>query len=139
MSTEVLLADDPLYEELYDVRREAEAMGNFVDRDVTPDVHALRAQSPVHRGNLRQLLGLEPAQRHERERRDLCVKPRTHRNPWRLDLALQPSPTTLGHRPPTAHHTPEQPARVLQLAGERWDEDELEARFPRLWARMLQD
>jgi cytochrome P450 len=64
MSTEVLLADDPLYEELYDVRREAEAMGNFVDRDVTPDVHALRAQAPVHRGNLRQLLGLEPAQRH---------------------------------------------------------------------------
>lgn len=64
MSTEVLLADDPLYEELYDIRKEAEAMGNFVDRDVTPEVHALRAKAPVHKGNLRELLGLEPVQRH---------------------------------------------------------------------------
>ena len=28
---------------------------------------------------------------------------------------LQPSPTTLSHRPPTAHHPPEQPARDLHL------------------------
>src|SRR6185436_10109201 len=29
---------------------------------------------------------------------------------------LQPSPPTLSHRPPTTHHTAEQPARYLQLA-----------------------
>ena len=55
---DVLTADDPLYQELYDVRREAEAMGNFIDRDVTQDIHALRAAAPVHKGKLRELLGL---------------------------------------------------------------------------------
>jgi cytochrome P450 len=64
MSNEVLLGNDPLYEELYDIRKEAEAIGNFVDRDVTPEVHALRAQAPVHKSNLRELLGLEPVRRH---------------------------------------------------------------------------
>ncbi|PEQ10417.1 cytochrome [Novosphingobium sp. PC22D] len=53
-----MTADDPLYEELYDVRREAEAMGNFIDRDVTAEIHALRAQAPVHKGKLREILGL---------------------------------------------------------------------------------
>jgi len=55
---DVLVADDPLYHELYDVRREAEAMGNFIERDVTPEIHALRAQAPVHKGKLREILGL---------------------------------------------------------------------------------
>ena len=55
---DVLTADDPLYEELYDVRREAESMGNFIERDVTPEIHALRAQAPVHKGKLREILGL---------------------------------------------------------------------------------
>ena len=63
--TDVLLADDPLYNELYDVRREAEAMGNFIERDVTPEIAALRAQAPVHKGKLRELLGL-PASRSPR-------------------------------------------------------------------------
>jgi hypothetical protein len=40
---DVLTADDPLYEDLYDVRREAESLGNFIDRDVTGEIHALRA------------------------------------------------------------------------------------------------
>lgn len=62
--TDALLADDPLYNELYDVRREAEVMGNFIDRDVTPDIHALRAKAPVHRGKLRELLGLPEHVRH---------------------------------------------------------------------------
>lgn len=63
---DVLTADDPLYEELYDVRREAEAMGNLVERDVTPDIHALRAQAPVHKGRLRELLGLPVSyERHQ--------------------------------------------------------------------------
>jgi len=56
--SDVLTADDPLYEELYDVRREAEAMGNFIDRDVTPEIHQLRAAAPVHKGKLREILGL---------------------------------------------------------------------------------
>lgn len=58
MSDDVLTADDPLYEELYDVRREAESMGNFIDRDVTPEIHELRAKGPVHKGKLREILGL---------------------------------------------------------------------------------
>ncbi len=62
--TDVLTADDPLYEELYDVRREAEAMGNFIDRDVTDEIHALRAEAPVHKGKLRELLGLPDHDRH---------------------------------------------------------------------------
>lgn len=61
---DVLLADDPLYEELYDVRKEAEAMGNFVERDVMPEVHALRALAPVHKGKLRELLDLPAHDRH---------------------------------------------------------------------------
>jgi cytochrome P450 len=62
--SDVLLADDPLYEELYDVRREAEAMGNLIERDVIPEIAALRAQAPVHKGKLRELLGLPPHNRH---------------------------------------------------------------------------
>jgi cytochrome P450 len=66
MASDVLTADDPLYEELYDVRREAEAMGNFIDRDVTPEIHALRAQAPVHKGKLREILGLPASyERHQ--------------------------------------------------------------------------
>ena len=57
-ASDVLVADDPLYHELYDVRREAEAMGNLVEQDVTPAIHALRAQAPVHKGKLREILGL---------------------------------------------------------------------------------
>jgi len=66
MASDVLTADDPLYEELYDVRRDAEAMGNFIDRDVTPEIHALRAQAPVHKGKLREILGLPASyERHQ--------------------------------------------------------------------------
>jgi cytochrome P450 len=61
---DVLLADDPLYKELYDVRREAEAMGNLVEEDMGPAIAALQAQAPVHRGKLRELLGLPEHQRH---------------------------------------------------------------------------
>lgn len=64
MTTDVLTADDPLYEELYDVRKEAESIGNFVERDVTAEIHALRARAPVHKGKLRELLGLPDHVRH---------------------------------------------------------------------------
>ena len=62
---DVLTADDPLYEELYDVRREAEAVGNAIDVGaVMPQVHALRVQGPVHKGKLREILGLPEHDRH---------------------------------------------------------------------------
>ncbi len=64
---DVLIADDPLYEELYDVRREAEAIGNSVDVDaIMPQLHALRARAPVHKGRVRELLGLPHHDRHVR-------------------------------------------------------------------------
>lgn len=64
---DVLTTDDPLYEELYDVRREAESVGNAIDVGaVMPQVHALRAQGPVLKGRLRELLGLPLHERHAR-------------------------------------------------------------------------
>jgi cytochrome P450 len=62
--TDVLTADDPLYEELYDVRREAEEFGNLVEEDMNPGMNALRERAPVQKGFLRDLLGLPHHQRH---------------------------------------------------------------------------
>jgi cytochrome P450 len=65
--TDVLTTDDPLYEELYDVRREAEGIGNLVDVEAAvPRLHALRAKAPVHKGRVRELLGLPHHDRHVR-------------------------------------------------------------------------
>ena len=61
---DVLTTDDPLYTELYDVRREAEVMGNLVEIDPYPPIAALRERAPVHKGFLRQLLGLPEYYRH---------------------------------------------------------------------------
>lgn len=64
---DVLTADDPLYEELYDVRREAESVGNAIDVGaVMPRIHELRAHAPVHKGRVRELLGLPHHDRHTR-------------------------------------------------------------------------
>ncbi len=69
MTTDVLVADDPLYEQLYDVRREAEDIGNLIDVNaVMPRLHQLRAQAPVHKGRVRELLGLPHHDRHVRAR-----------------------------------------------------------------------
>jgi len=54
----VLTNDDPLYEELYDVRQEAEVMGNLVEGDIYPGLNALRNEASVQKGFLRELLGL---------------------------------------------------------------------------------
>ena len=62
--TDVLVADDPLYEELYDVRREAIDAGNLVEEDMMPAMAALRERGGVHAGKLRQLLGLPVHDRH---------------------------------------------------------------------------
>ena len=56
--SDVLTSDDPLFEELYDVRREAEVFGNLVDGDVNPGMNALREKAPVQKGFLRELMGL---------------------------------------------------------------------------------
>lgn len=56
----ILTTEDPLDRELYDVRREAEVMGNLVEEDMAPALAALRARAPVHKGSLRSLLGLPP-------------------------------------------------------------------------------
>ncbi|MBV1688709.1 cytochrome P450 [Novosphingobium sp. G106] len=66
---DVLTTDDPLYEKLYDVRREAADIGNAVDVGaIMPQVHRLRAEAPVHKGRLRELLGLPHHDRHVRAR-----------------------------------------------------------------------
>lgn len=64
---DVLTADDPLYDELYDVTNEAMAIGNWVDVNaIMPRLHALRAKAPVHKGRVRELLGLGLHDRHVR-------------------------------------------------------------------------
>ncbi len=63
----LLLSDDPLYEELYDVRLEAIAMRNYVEHDQTEAIAALRAKAPVHKGKLRELLGLAEHERYDHE------------------------------------------------------------------------
>jgi cytochrome P450 len=62
--TDILTADDPLYERLYDVRREAAEIGNLVEEDMNPKMNALRESAPVQKGFLRELLGLPEHHRH---------------------------------------------------------------------------
>ena len=54
----VLTTDDPLYEQLYDVRREAIEMGNLVEGDMNQAMSALRERGAVQKGFLRELLKL---------------------------------------------------------------------------------
>src|SRR5215470_10301379 len=54
----VLITDDPLYEQLYDVRREALEMGNLVEGDMNAAMSALREKGAVQKGFLRELLKL---------------------------------------------------------------------------------
>lgn len=61
---DVLTREDPLYLELYDARREAEALGCLVDFDVNPRFPALHAKGAVQKGFVRELLGLPPYHRH---------------------------------------------------------------------------
>lgn len=57
-ATNLLTSDDSLYDSLYDVRKEAEEIGNYIDIDPYPGINALREQAPVHKGFMRDLLGL---------------------------------------------------------------------------------
>lgn len=61
---DLLTRDDPLYEELYDVRREALHAGNLVEEDMNPRLGALRDAGAVQQGYLRELLGLPAHKRH---------------------------------------------------------------------------
>ena len=64
---DVLTADDPLYDELYDVTNEARSIGNWVDVEaIMPQLHRVRAAAPVHKGRVRELLGLPHHDRHIR-------------------------------------------------------------------------
>lgn len=58
-------ADDDLYEALYDVRKEAEEIGNYIDHDPYPTMNALRERAPVQKGFMRQLMELPPFHRHK--------------------------------------------------------------------------
>jgi len=57
--------DEALIEALYDVRKEAEELGNYVEGDPYPAMNALRERAPVQKGFLRQLLDLPPFHRHK--------------------------------------------------------------------------
>lgn len=61
---DVLTRDDPLYEELYDVRREAMEVGNLVEEDMNPRLAEVRAKGAVQAGTIRALLGLPEHRRH---------------------------------------------------------------------------
>jgi cytochrome P450 len=51
---ETLLADDPLYEELYDVRREAYAIGNLIERDVAPEYRWIEQDTDFYGVKMKQ-------------------------------------------------------------------------------------
>jgi cytochrome P450 len=59
-----LTADDELYDALYDVRREAEEVGNYIEGDPYPVMNALREKAPVQKGFMRQLMQLPAFHRH---------------------------------------------------------------------------
>lgn len=103
--TNVLTSDDPLYEELYDVRREAIEMGNLVEEDMNPAMNAWRDRGPVHKGYLRDLLGLPAHHRHAaaagREAYtsfsfQACEK--AFRDNERLSMSILSSPSENGER-----------------------------------------
>jgi len=63
-ASSISTADDELYDALYDVKREAEEMGNYIDHDPYPTMNALRGQGAVQKGFMRQLMELPPFHRH---------------------------------------------------------------------------
>ena len=53
-----LMSDNPRYQEMFDVEKEGANSGVDLTRDYTDDMNALRDASPVHKGSLRELLGV---------------------------------------------------------------------------------
>lgn len=73
---DIATADDPRYNEMFDVRREALEIGNLVESDMNEGFRALREAGPVHKGSLRELLKLpEQGPSHYAVQRDsyTCV------------------------------------------------------------------
>jgi cytochrome P450 len=54
-----LMSDNPRYKEMFDVNTQVANIGVDMAKDYTDDMNRLRDASPVHKGSLRQLLGLE--------------------------------------------------------------------------------
>jgi cytochrome P450 len=65
MAKQALTAEDDLYDTLYDVRTEAEELGNFIEGDPFPAMNALRESAAIQKGLLRELLGLPAYHRHK--------------------------------------------------------------------------
>ena len=55
---EALLAEDKRYAEMFDVEKEMANSGVDLTRDYTDEMNKLREQAPVHKGSLRELLGV---------------------------------------------------------------------------------
>lgn len=53
-----LVSDNPRYAELFDMNKQQANVGVDMDRDYTDDMNRLRDAAPVHKGSLRELLGV---------------------------------------------------------------------------------
>jgi len=53
-----LMSDNPRYKEMFDVNTQSANSGADVDKDYTDDMNRLRDAAPVHKGSLRELLGV---------------------------------------------------------------------------------
>jgi cytochrome P450 len=53
-----LVSDNPRYEKLFDMKKQTANVGVDMDRDYTDDMNRLRDAAPVHKGSLRELLGV---------------------------------------------------------------------------------
>ena len=58
-----MVANDERFQALYDVERHVRATDGTVIEDPYPEFAVLRAQAPVHRGSVAELLGLPDRQR----------------------------------------------------------------------------
>jgi cytochrome P450 len=54
-----LVSDNPRYAELFDMNKQQANIGVDLDKDYTDDMNRLRDASPVHKGSLRELLGVK--------------------------------------------------------------------------------
>jgi cytochrome P450 len=53
-----LVSDNPRYEKLFDMKKQQANIGVDLDKDYTDDMNRLRDAAPVHKGSLRELLGV---------------------------------------------------------------------------------
>lgn len=53
-----LVSDNPRYAELFDMKNQTANLGVDMDKDYTGDMNRLRDAAPVHKGSLRELLGV---------------------------------------------------------------------------------